>query len=262
MTADASSAAATVRRPDLLPAIDLIGGQCVRLTEGKFDQATFYNPDPVAQARAFCDGGAEWLHVVDLDGAKAGGPQQTALIGRLASEGGLKVEAGGGIRSADHVAALLDAGVSRVVIGSWAVKDPAAVEALIAVHGPERLVLAPDVRLDDRGRMTIRTAGWQNDSGVELTAFLDRWARAGACWMLITDVARDGRQIGANVDLYRGLTARFPQLSLIASGGIGTAADIRACATAGVHAVIVGRALYEGAVTVPDALAALEPHDP
>ncbi|HYC71106.1 MAG TPA: 1-(5-phosphoribosyl)-5-[(5-phosphoribosylamino)methylideneamino]imidazole-4-carboxamide isomerase [Opitutaceae bacterium] len=239
----------------LYPAIDLRGGRVVRLTEGRFDQEKSYGDDPLAVARGFAAAGATWLHVVDLDGAKDPARRQAPLVERLARESGLRVQTGGGIRDEAQVQALLAAGVARVVVGSLAVRAPDLVRGWLGAFGPERIALAPDVRLDGAGVPRIAAAGWQEATGVALDDFLAGYLPAGLAHILCTDISRDGKLTGPNTALYARLVPAFPALRIQASGGVASLADLRAVRAAGVAGVIVGRALYENKFTLPEALA-------
>lgn len=235
----------------ILPAIDVRGGRVVRLLHGRFDAETAYGDDPAAQARAFADAGAEWIHVVDLDGAKDGAVRQTDVLGELA--GIARVQAGGGVRTRSDVDALLAAGVARVVVGSVAVGDPETIHAWAAAFGTEQLTIALDVRTGgDEPRVLAR--GWQSETGVSLWAALDALG-ISVRHVLVTDVGRDGAMAGPNLPLIAEIRRRRPDLALQASGGVGGLADLRALRALGATGAIVGRALYEGAFTLGEALA-------
>lgn len=237
----------------IYPAIDLKDGRCVRLAQGNFDAETRYG-DPVEQACLFAEAGAEWIHVVDLDGARAGGARQSALIGVIVEASRVKVQCGGGVRSADDVAALLDLGVARVVAGSAAVKRPEDVLVWLESFGPERICAAFDVRQSPRG-FTVATEGWTEASGVTLDEAIGRYSGGGLRHTLITDVSRDGMLGGPNTALYAGLAKRLPDLCIQASGGVAALADLETLENAGAAGAIVGRALYEKRFTLEDALA-------
>ncbi len=235
---------------DLYPAIDLRGGRVVRLAKGDYDAETVYGDDPVAVAVAFADAGAPWIHVVDLDAARSGDPVNrpvVASIGR-ALEGRARLQNGGGIRSLDDVEALFDAGVSRVVMGSAAVRDPELVTVASAV-------MPVAVGLDHRdGELAVH--GWTQGSGVHLDEALSMFPYAAA--FVITDISRDGMLTGPDID---GLAAAVAATTVpvIASGGVASLADILALASIpGLGGIITGKALYEGRFTVRDALDALE----
>jgi len=237
------------------PAIDLVGGRCVRLEQGRFESAKVYGDDPLAMADRFAAAGATVLHVVDLDGAKDPGARQLALLERLARHTRLEMQVGGGIRERGDVAALLATGVRRVVVGSVAARDPGAALALLAEFGPERVVFGLDVRLDAAGEPRLATHGWRDTESTTLWSALDRFVPAGLRWLLCTDIGRDGMLAGPSADLYRRTLARYPSLALLASGGIASLDDLRAMKALGCAGTIVGKALYEGRFALEEALA-------
>ena len=239
----------------IYPAIDLRGGRVVRLTEGRFDQEKSYSDDPLAVAQSFAAGGARWLHVVDLDGAKDPAQRQTALVEKLARDSGLRVQAGGGIREAAQIVALLAAGARRVIVGSLAVKQPELVRGWLNQFGPEQIILAPDVRLEAGGPPRVAAAGWQESTGLALDDFLNGYLEAGLVHVLCTDISRDGTLTGPNNGLYTQLAKKFPALQIQASGGVSSLADLRAVQATGAAGVIVGRALYDKKFTLEEALA-------
>jgi phosphoribosylformimino-5-aminoimidazole carboxamide ribotide isomerase len=234
------------------PAIDLRGGRCVRLLQGAFDRETVYGDDPVAVARGFVAAGARWLHVVDLDGARAGRPVQTDLVAAVCAAVPVPVQVGGGLRDAAAVRATLAAGAARAVVGTLAVEAPEACRDLCRAHAG-RVAIALDAR-DGR----LRVGGWLEDGGLEAAALAARAAALGAAAVIYTDVGRDGTERGPDLEGTRAV-ARAAGVPVIASGGVGSLADVRAVAALaadGVTGVIVGRALYTGAVSLPAALAA------
>ena len=237
----------------IIPAIDLRGGRCVRLAQGRFDAVTTYG-EPETQLRAFADAGAAWVHVVDLDGAEAGAARHPALIRALAQLGVARIQSGGGVRSGDDVARLLDAGVSRVVIGSAAVRDPETVLDWIDRFGVERLCCAFDVRGMSDG-WEVAHGGWAKGAGVMLDQALAHYPPGALAHILVTDISRDGVLSGPNVALMRMLTHERPDLTLQASGGVATLQDLHALRETGAAAAIVGRALYEKRFTLEAALA-------
>lgn len=239
----------------IIPAIDLIDGAVVRLFQGDYNQKTQYQKDPVDVVHDYADQGAQWLHIVDLTGAKDTSKRQLTLIRKMVDTQRMKFQAGGGIRSEEDVAQLLDSGVSRVVIGSLAVKQPELVKGWMQKYGAEKIVLALDVNINDAGERMIATHGWQEDSGVALEGLLKDFQEVGVKHVLCTDISRDGTLQGSNVDLYTDVCARFPQVSWQASGGIGGLDDIRALRPTNVGGVILGRALLEGKFTVEEAIA-------
>lgn len=236
----------------IYPAIDLINGAVVRLHKGDFAQQTTYGDNPVDVAISYQRAGAEWLHLVDLDGAKDPHKRQIGLIAEIIKRSGLKVQTGGGIRSADDVAALVNAGASRIVIGSLAVREPEMVQSIFSTFGAERICLAADV-VKGEGGYNIAVSGWQEESTTSLEAFIESYVEHGLRHVLCTDIDRDGTMTGCNLELYAYIKDAFPQIALQASGGVSTLADITALNTDG---VIVGKALYEGVFSVEDALKA------
>ena len=236
----------------LLPAIDLIGGRCVRLSQGDFARETSYSDDPVAALEGFAEGGADDAHLVDLDGARAGAPCQHNLFARLAASTLLQLQVAGGFRTADQVAAMLDAGVARVVIGSLALTDPAGFTAMLTRFGPDRLTLALDVRLDGDAAM-VATHGWEVGSGRTLGDVLGQFPAVRH--LLVTDIARDGMLTGPNIALMRSILADFTNVELQASGGVATLADLDALRATGAASAIVGKAIWEGRFTVAQGIA-------
>ena len=232
----------------LIPAIDLRDGRCVRLFKGDFEQETRYPVEPVALAERYVELGAEWLHVVDLDGAQRGSPANLPLIERMQKAAGIAVQYGGGIRTSAGLETALRV-VVRAVIGSLAVSDPATVTQWFARHGAERLVLALDVRLDDSGTPVIVTHGWTRASTVTLADAIERYAAVGLRHVLCTDIDRDGALTGPNVDLYRDCAARWPGIEFQASGGVRDVGDLAALSAAGAAAAVSGKALLEGRLT-------------
>jgi phosphoribosylformimino-5-aminoimidazole carboxamide ribotide isomerase len=235
----------------IIPAIDLRDGRVVRLRQGDFAQMRAFDFDPVALAQRYANAGAHWLHVVDLDGARAGKPLQVELLERIATSG-LHVQAGGGVRMRDHVQRLFDAGVARVVVGSVAVREPDTFEAWLIEFGTERICLALDLRLGDDGRWRPAIDAWQASSAADYASLLQRFCAAGLRHVLTTDIAHDGMGGGPNLALYRLLAARWPQLAWIASGGVRDLTDVMALADTGVAACVAGSALLEGTLSLEE----------
>ncbi|MGB5940329.1 MAG: 1-(5-phosphoribosyl)-5-[(5-phosphoribosylamino)methylideneamino]imidazole-4-carboxamide isomerase [Rhodanobacter sp.] len=238
---------------DAIPAIDLRGGQVVRLRQGDYARQTTYAAGPRELARRYADAGAHWLHLVDLDGARSGRLDNLAVIRSIAADG-MQVQAGGGVRDEVDLQRLFDAGVQRVVLGSVAIRDPELVAGWLDKHGAERLTLALDTRRID-GRWTLPSAGWTETEARTLDELAPWYAARGARHLLCTDIDRDGMLAGFNLDLYRHLAGTVPSLAVQASGGVRSLDDIRAAREAGAHGVILGRALLEGRFTVEEALA-------
>ncbi|MFC7536740.1 HisA/HisF-related TIM barrel protein [Sphingomonas sp. GCM10030256] len=236
----------------LIPAIDLIGGRCVRLAQGDFARETIYSDDPAAALAGFAEGGAEVAHLVDLDGARAGEPRQHDLFARLAKSSPLALQVAGGFRTEVQVSQVLDAGVERVVIGSLALTDPEAFARMLDRFGAERLTLALDVRLEN-GSAMVATHGWSLGSSQTLAEVLRRFPAVRH--LLVTDIDRDGMLSGPNTPLMQGIVRDFPQVDLQASGGVATIGDLDALRRAGASAAIVGKAIWEGRFTVAEGVA-------
>jgi phosphoribosylformimino-5-aminoimidazole carboxamide ribotide isomerase len=239
---------------DIIPAIDLRNGQCVRLTRGDFAQIKIYERDPVLQAQRFAQAGAQWLHIVDLDGAREGGSRQLDAIERIAQNVPLKLQVGGGIRDEVDLRALLDRGIERVVIGSLAVRAPARIRGWLRRFGPDRIAVALDVRLDETDEPRVLTEAWQEQSRNSLWALLDVYENDGLKTLLCTDVARDGMLAGPNVELYRTIRSLNPKLELLASGGVRNVDDLIDLAQLGMSGAIIGKAIYEGHVELAGAI--------
>ncbi|HUX73942.1 MAG TPA: 1-(5-phosphoribosyl)-5-[(5-phosphoribosylamino)methylideneamino] imidazole-4-carboxamide isomerase [Steroidobacteraceae bacterium] len=229
----------------LIPAIDLRGGRCVRLRHGDFGAETLYAAPPLELLAKYRDAGADWLHVVDLDGARDGHAGNGALIARLAALRAVKLQVGGGLRSRAAIAPLLATGVARAVVGSAALTDPGEVREWLAEFGAERIALAFDVRLDARGTPRVATHGWRRQSALCLWEAVEGFAARALKHVLCTDVRRDGALSGPNVALYREAAARFPEIAWQASGGVRDARDLAELEAAGAAAAISGKALLD-----------------
>jgi phosphoribosylformimino-5-aminoimidazole carboxamide ribotide isomerase len=230
---------------ELLPAIDLRDGRCVRLLKGDFEQETRYSVDPVELAQHYRELGARSLHVVDLDGAKQGVPVNLPVIRRMRAAAGIAIQLGGGIRARTSLEDALEV-AARAVIGSLAVSEPELVASWLTEFGPDRLTLALDVRLAADGTPMIATHGWTRASKLSLGAAIERFAAVGLKHVLCTDIDRDGALSGPNVELYRDCVRRWPGIEFQASGGVRDASDLTALAAAGVTATVSGKALLEG----------------
>ena len=229
----------------LIPAIDLKDGRCVRLLRGEFAAETRYGADPGALLARYRDIGADWLHVVDLNGARDGSEGNRDIITGLAREKGIRLQVGGGLRSTTTVERMLRAGAGRAVIGSAAVTAVDLVRAWLDDFGPERVVLAFDVRLDAGNVPRVAIHGWRDQSGVSLWDALENFRGHALKHVLCTDVSRDGALTGPNVELYTEAARRFPAIEWQASGGIRDVRDLGALALAGATAAVSGRALLE-----------------
>ncbi|MFC5581196.1 1-(5-phosphoribosyl)-5-[(5-phosphoribosylamino)methylideneamino]imidazole-4-carboxamide isomerase [Rhodanobacter terrae] len=237
---------------EVIPAIDLRGGQVVRLKQGDYAQQTTYAADPRELAQRYAAAGARWLHLVDLDGARSGNLDNLAVIRAIAADG-MQIQAGGGVREEIDLQRLFDAGVHRVVLGSVAIRDPELVAGWLAKYGAERLTIALDTRRIG-GRWALPSAGWTEVEARTLDELAPWYAARGARHLLCTDINRDGMLAGFNLELYRHLAEQVPQLVVQASGGVRSLDDIRAAREAGAQGVILGRALLEGRFTLQEAL--------
>ena len=233
----------------LLPAIDLYEKKAVRLYKGDYAQMTVYSEKPLAVAWDFASAGAEWIHLVDLEGARYGDTPNLEIVSEIVSETGLRAEIGGGIRTMETAQRYLDAGVSRVILGTAAVTDEGFLREALAAFGPA-VAVGADVK---DGYIAIR--GWREQSAQTLEAFLSRMEELGVRTVICTDISRDGAMRGTNRALYRALSARF-SMDLIASGGVSSLADIKALREQGLYGAILGKAYYTGAVDLREALEA------
>jgi len=238
----------------IYPAIDVREGKVVRLTQGDYARQTIYGDDPLALAQRYADAGARWLHLVDLDAARAGGYTLLPLLKALAERTALKVQTGGGVRSEGDVARLLDAGAQRVVIGSLAVREPEIVAGWIANFSAERITVALDTRQDERGSWRLPVHGWTEDGERDLDTLAAAYADVGLRHLLCTDIARDGMLSGPNQALYQHLTDRLPALAVQASGGVRDLADVIAARASGCAGVVLGKALLDGRLELAQAL--------
>lgn len=236
----------------LIPAIDLRGGKCVRLFQGDYDRQTDYSDDPVGMARRFSALNVRDLHVVDLDGARSGEQMNRSIVEAITEETHLAVQLGGGIRDAATISTWLELGVSRCVIGSAAVSEPDTVTAWLTRFGPDRIVLALDVRIDADGLPFLTTHGWTETSDVSLWNRIEHYCAAGLRHVLCTDISRDGALAGPNIELYQEALERFPGLALQASGGVRHIEDLYALKAAGLPAAISGRALLDGTISADE----------
>lgn len=228
---------------ELIPAIDIIGGKCVRLTKGDYSQKKVYNEDPVSQAREFERLGFKRLHVVDLDGAKAKHIVNDAVLRGITEATNLTVDFGGGIKSEEDIEKAFAAGAAMVTVGSIAVSQPQTFLGWLKTYGSEKMILGADVR---NGFVSIN--GWKEDSKEELLPFLTKYVEAGVKNVLCTDISKDGTLTGPATELYRKVMKAFPHIHLIASGGVSSDEDILALDEAGIPAVVFGKAWYEGRI--------------
>ncbi|TGE28609.1 1-(5-phosphoribosyl)-5-[(5-phosphoribosylamino)methylideneamino]imidazole-4-carboxamide isomerase [Hymenobacter metallicola] len=232
---------------EIIPAIDLINGQCVRLTEGDFAQQTTYDADPLAVAQRFEAAGVRRLHLVDLDGARARQPVNLPVLERLARHTTLVIDFGGGLQSEAAVRAAFDAGATQITAGSIAVREPATVQQWLQTFGAERILLGADFR-DNH----ISINAWAEQSERTVAEFIQDYLRQGATTFVCTDVSKDGKLQGPSLATYQELRQQLPAAQLVASGGVTTLADVEALAAVGMHGAIIGKAIYEGTITLQD----------
>ena len=232
---------------DLIPAIDLIEGKVVRLAQGDYDQKTIYSSNPLEVAKAFEDHGIRRLHVVDLEGAKGGGIVNLESLEALARNTNLIIDFGGGIKQEEDLRQAFDAGARYVTVGSIAVTEPALVKEWIQRFGSDRLILGAD----SKGGI-IRTHGWLKESGLDVQSFIESYLHEGLDTVICTDIAKDGMLSGPSYELYGKLLGAMPSLKLIASGGVSSIRDLESLRDLGMDGAIIGRALYEGTITLDE----------
>lgn len=232
---------------ELIPAIDLIDGKCVRLTKGDYDQKTIYNEDPVSQAMEFQRLGFRRLHIVDLDGAKSKHIVNDAVLKAITQATDLIVDFGGGIKSTEDIEKAFMAGAHMVTIGSVAVTEPELFMGWLRKYGAEKIILGADVR---NGMVSIN--GWKEDSSEALLPFLEKYVSAGVRNVLCTEISKDGTLAGPATELYRKVMEQYPHLHLIASGGVSCNADIQQLDENGIPAVVFGKAYYEGKIDIKE----------
>ncbi len=241
----------------LIPAIDIIAGQCVRLTKGDYDQMTVYDSNPVEVAKRFEDMGFTRLHLVDLDGAKSRHVVNTRTLRAITRATSLTVDFGGGIKSDQDLQLAFENGASMVTVGSLAVTSPDVMEHWIDLYGPDRMILGADTR---QGKLSIN--GWLEDSDADLMSFIDHYYQLGIRRVLCTDISRDGTLSGPSIALYQDILSRWPDLYLIASGGVSSNQDLLDLEAAHIPAVVFGKAFYEGRLKFNNPLAPLAPLAP
>ena len=232
---------------ELIPAIDIIEGQCVRLTKGDYDRKTVYRDSPAEVAKEFEQSGFKRLHVVDLDGAKSKHIVNSSVLSRITAETQLIVDFGGGIKTDEDIEKAFEAGASMVTVGSIAVTRPELFMGWLDKYGADRMILGADVR---NGKISIN--GWKEDSTEDLLPFLKKYIDAGVRNVLCTEISKDGTLQGPAIGLYKDVMTAYPQLHLIASGGVSSIDDIRALDAAGIPAVVFGKAIYEGKINLKE----------
>ncbi len=231
----------------IIPAIDLIDGKCVRLTQGDFNQKKQYNENPLEVAKAFEGAGLERLHLVDLDGARKKKIVNHKVLETIASKTTLTIDFGGGIQSDEDIKLAFDCGAAQVTGGSVAVKDPGLFECWLRAYGPEKIILGADTK---DGQVAV--SGWQETSRLSVMELLENYIAKGVLYSICTDVAKDGLLMGPSFTLYKEILQRFPELKLIASGGVATLGDLESLREAGMYGAIVGKAFYEGRISLED----------
>ncbi|WP_028525766.1 1-(5-phosphoribosyl)-5-[(5-phosphoribosylamino)methylideneamino]imidazole-4-carboxamide isomerase [Runella limosa] len=231
----------------IIPAIDLIEGKCVRLTQGDYGQKTIYNENPLEVAKQFEDAGLTHLHLVDLDGAKAKKVINWKVLERIATQTQLHIDFGGGVQSDDDLRIVFDSGAKQVTGGSIAVKNPDLFETWLNQHGGDKMILGADARNE-----RVAVSGWEEGTGLWVYDFVQQWVEKGAKYTISTDVAKDGLLQGPSFDLYKNLQEHCPELNIIASGGVSNIGDIERLAEMNLFGVIVGKAIYEGRVTLAE----------
>ena len=241
----------------LIPAVDLLDGRCVRLLHGNFKKVTHYPAAPAELAREYAAAGADWLHVVDLAASRDGADADTSALFKLLGEAPQSVQTGGGVRSDKDIEQRLKAGAARVVVGSLSVTDSTGFVGWLERFGPEKLVAALDVLIDDEGIPWPRIHGWTSRGDRNLWQLLDELTAGGLRHLLCTDISRDGAMSGPNLDLYAAITDRYPQLQLQASGGVSSLNDLEELKPTGASDVITGKALLDKCFTVAEALETL-----
>ncbi|OKP04776.1 1-(5-phosphoribosyl)-5-[(5-phosphoribosylamino)methylideneamino]imidazole-4-carboxamide isomerase [Xenorhabdus eapokensis] len=238
----------------IIPALDLIDGNVVRLHQGDYDQRRDYGSSPLSRLQQYEQEGAKLLHLVDLTGAKDPAKRQVVLLKALLAGVTVPVQVGGGIRSEADIKTLLEAGASRVVIGSTAITRPELIKQWLQNYGAEAIVLALDVRINTDGIKQVAISGWQENSNTTLEYVIEQYLPVGLKHVLCTDISRDGTLSGSNIALYQEISQQYPQIQFQASGGIGNLTDISPLPASGVTGVIVGRALLEGKFTLTEAI--------
>ncbi|MDF2454198.1 MAG: 1-(5-phosphoribosyl)-5-((5-phosphoribosylamino)methylideneamino) imidazole-4-carboxamide isomerase [Cytophagaceae bacterium] len=232
---------------EIIPAIDIIDGKCVRLTQGDYGTKKIYNEDPLEVAKAFQDAGIKRLHMVDLDGAKAKKIINQAVLERVASHTQLIIDFGGGIQSHEDIKLAFNSGAKMVTGGSIAVKDPDIFERWLTLYGSEKIILGADVK-----ERMVAISGWEETSKLSLDQLLAKYTVLGAKYAICTDVAKDGLLQGPSIDLYRWIMSAYPSVQLIASGGVSSMKDLEELKEAGVFGTIVGKAFYEGHISLKE----------
>ncbi len=231
----------------IIPAIDIIGGKCVRLSQGEYDSKKVYHENPLEVAKMFEDSGIRYLHLVDLDGAKAKHVVNLKVLQNIVSQTNLIVDFGGGIKSDEDIKAVFENGAAQVTVGSLAVSNPEKMEQWLSEYGSEKIILGADAK---DGKVAI--SGWQTISTQSLTEFIGSYVAKGAEYVVCTDISKDGMLQGSSVDLYRQLRSDFPNLRFVASGGVTSISELSVLEEIGMDGAIIGKAIYEGKISLND----------
>jgi phosphoribosylformimino-5-aminoimidazole carboxamide ribotide isomerase len=232
---------------EIIPAIDLIEGKCVRLTQGDYSKKTIYNENPVDVAMKFEDAGIKRLHLVDLDGAKEKKVVNWKVLERIASKTKLHIDFGGGVQSDDDLKVVFESGAKQVTGGSIAVKQPDVFENWLAVYGGDKIILGADAKKEK-----VAVSGWEEGTEIWVYDFVEKWVEKGAKYTISTDVAKDGLLQGPSFDLYKNMQDKCPDLNIIASGGISGLEDVEKLAEMNIYGVIIGKAIYENRISLAD----------
>jgi phosphoribosylformimino-5-aminoimidazole carboxamide ribotide isomerase len=231
----------------IIPSIDLFDGKCVRLTQGNFEEKKIYDSDPVAVAKRFAEAGVERLHLVDLDGAKAGKVINHKILEQIATETKLKVDFGGGVKSDEDIQKVFDCGAKQVSAGTIAVQNPKLVLSWIQKYGKDKIILGADVL-----NGIVRINGWVNPTEIKLFDFITNYQWHGIRYVLCTDIEKDGMMKGSSVELYKSIIKQFPEMRVIASGGVSSIEEIKQLNKIGCYGVVIGKAIYENLISLED----------
>jgi len=232
---------------EIIPAIDTIGGECVRLSKGDYDTKIIYDSNPLKVAKAFEEAGIKLLHLVDLEGARSKHICNATVLNKISENTNLKIDFGGGLKSKVDIDLAFKSGADQITLGSLAVSDPELFDICLEKYGPERIILGADVK-----NGFIATSGWEKDSGIELFDFLEKYLKKGIRRVICTDISKDGMLQGPAIELYQSILKRFPEIELIASGGVSCIEDVRALNQTDCTGVIIGKAIYEDKIKVED----------
>ena len=234
-------------RDFIIPAIDIINGKCVRLSKGDYSKQVIYYDNPMQAAKSFEDAGFHRLHIIDLDGAKAGSIKNLNVLENISANTNLKIDFGGGIKTINDLSNVFNAGASMVTLGSIAAKNPEIIEEWIMEFGPGKILIGADVLNEN-----IKISGWLKDAGITIFEFIGKMLASGVQNIFCTDISRDGMMKGPSVELYKKLLSSFSDINLIASGGVATIEDVIVLKEIGCHGVIIGKAIYEGRIKLED----------